>query len=821
MADNEANNEADKASQSEKQAVPGSLSQQLMRVVFGLYCLVALVVTSVHMVQEYRHTHEAVQRELASYQQIFGSVLTRAMWDLDRDRLTDIADGLLQVPIITGVSIDRLRQGKAQAMVHRGTVIYKDEVQMVDGAGNLQTIGQEPGTLLVHRFPIVFDVEDTQINLGTATLYSSSDVVFERVRLGFTFLIVNALIKGVALWMIFLWVSKRMLLRPLARLTQSLKKLHFDKLEDCEIDLDLKQRNELSVIEESFQKALTALRAAYEEITQLNTGLVQQVEARTQELTEAQTLASASMQAKNDFLGKMSHELRTPMHGVMGMLSLLENEQLSAEQFRKVRLAKASAESLLALINDVLDFSRMESNRLVLEQHDFDLVRLVSELSEQNAWRAEEKNIEVVLDLAELNHHWLFGDAGRLRQILEILIDNAIKFTDSGHIMLSAASRDVGARVMLTLSLEDTGIGIAPLHVQDIFSPFMQVDAGSTRKYGGTGLGLSIAQRLAQLMQGDIQLHSVPGKGSRFEVCVYLSSSKRDEKLYSSQVLQGRSILLVVDRQASQQALMRQLKVWGAEVHNLSTILLERSPSERIEAIIQGHHYDVVLLDTAINNCEVLMALLKHHLRKQNPEWVLLQSSRSFTVSLTDLALDSVSTIAKPATPDDLFRTLVAMGDCDELDSEESLLVEESLLPEHRKIKWPAKTRILVVEDNVVNQHVAKGLLDNLGLPCDMADDGRQAIAQLCANADEPYSLVLMDCQMPVLDGYDTTRAIRNGEAGEAYRDITIVALTANAMEGDKGRCLDMGMNDYLSKPLEPDTLRVTLERWLLPSHVS
>ena len=793
---------------------PGSISHQLMRVVFALYCVIALIVTLIHMVQEYRYTQDQVRQELASYQNIFGEVLSEAMWNLDRKRIRAIVDGMIQVPVITGVSIERNQQGRMVPMSQRGTVVRGESTVLVDASGDRQALDLSVDDLLVYEFAISYQVDETLIRMGTARIYASNDVVFDRVRLGFIFLLVNAVIKGVALWLIFLWASKRMLLRPLERLITHMQQLKFDRLDEHKVDLRLKQENELSQVEQTFSNTLQALADARKEILHLNAGLAAQVQERTEALVYAQTLAAASSQAKNDFLTKMSHELRTPLHGLMGMLNLLQEEPLNDMQMRKVRLAKESAEALEQLINVTLDFSRVQAHRLDLEVQEVDIVRIVSEVCESQRQQVDRKSLEIILDLADVTEPKAKGDASRIRQVMQNLVANAVKYTERGHIVVTASQHRVGERVMLNVSVEDTGIGISENNQGAIFEPFTQVDEGTTRRYEGAGLGLAISRRLCQLMQGDITVSSTPGEGCRFDATMFLEPSEQKNKQDWSQGLQGLSILLLVQSPVGQRVLSRQLRAWGAKVDTLGTMVSEQD----LETLVSDCQYNAVIVDASMNHACMLVELLKVHLADQSPEWVILQSDRDDTDAIMALNLDAVSTIAKPVIPEDLFRALVLYSEPDECEGPQRRVTSVEREPTAREqTTWPPHTRILVVEDNIVNQHVAKGLLEAMGLSADLAENGVHALERMReAEADRPYTLVLMDCQMPEMDGYECTRAIRRGDAGERYAQVTIVALTANAMKGDRELCLAAGMDDYLAKPIDPAVLRQIMEHWLL-----
>ncbi len=403
--------------------------------------------------------------------------------------------------------------------------------------------------------------------------------------------------------------------------------------------------------------------------------------AGQKQLILAKEAAEASARAKSEFLAAMSHEIRTPMNGVLGMLGLLEHSNLDTTQHHQVHVAQKSATSLLGLINDILDFSKIEAGKMDMEMLEFNLQDELEEFVEVTAFKAQAKGLELILNTDKIEHQNIITDPGRLRQIVTNLVDNAIKFTHQGQIIidvsLSVRNEKQG---QLHIDITDNGIGISPEKIKTLFEAFTQADGSTTRKYGGTGLGLSIVKRLCELMNGSIHAASVPNAGSTFSI--------------DMEVGLGDGILI--------------------------------QSRKRLAGNTAGY-----------------------------------QESKD---------IDLV---------------------------------------------WPLETRILLVEDNPTNQIVAQGMLEAIGLSADIAQNGLEAITSL-QTATLPYSIILMDCQMPEMDGYDATRAIRTGKAGEDNKTIPIVAMTANAMRGDREKCFAAGMDDYIAKPISLDILKSTLMKWIL-----
>lgn len=493
--------------------VTNSISNQLFKLIFGLYCLIAVSVTIIQIVEEYRYTQQTIAEELKTYEHIFGPVLAKALWNLDREQVNDVTQGFSEVPIIVSVKIERLQDNKLVPYAGINSAEY-----------SLAITDQ-----FSYSFPIEYSIAGIKQPLGQATLYSDSSIVFNRVQLGFIFLIINALIKGIALWLIFWWASKKLLIRPLETLTQSISNLKFDNLSSFKLDLNIEKENELSIIEQSFSDMVAEISKAKHHVSNFNFRLENEVKERTLALekstNEAEALtqiAQTSARVKSDFLATMSHELRTPMNGIQGMLYLLNKSELNSTQKQQVEVASKSAQGLLTLINDILDLSKLESGEYEINQRSFELYPLFSELI--NSFSLNNHNLHLILDADNLRSVQAIGDPERIRQILTNLIDNAIKFTPHGKIKVSTVLIETFNKneFSLSVSVQDTGIGISPENIGHVFDSFTQADSTTTREYGGTGLGLSICKQLCHLMDGEISVTSEEGKGSCFKFIITL-----------------------------------------------------------------------------------------------------------------------------------------------------------------------------------------------------------------------------------------------------------------------------------------------------------
>jgi signal transduction histidine kinase/DNA-binding response OmpR family regulator len=538
-----------------------------------------------------------------------------------------------------------------------------------------------------------------------------------------------------------------------------------------------------------------------------------------QAMREAREAAEKAARIKGEFLANMSHEIRTPMNGMLGMTELLLNSELTRKQKHFAETIHRSGEHLLAIINDILDFSKIEAGKLQLHETAFDLRVLLEEVVDLFAERAHRKNLELANVFPADLHLAYHGDVYRLQQIIANLLGNAIKFTERGEVVLKVAAAGAGAeRTTLRVEVSDTGVGLKPDAVPRLFEAFSQADASTTRQHGGTGLGLAICKRLVSLMGGEIGVDSSPGRGSTFWFTVRLRKAQSvpgvDHVPAAALNLQGVRVLIVDDNATSREALAGQLRAWGmncdpaadgkAALQALKVAAASRDP------------YEIAIFDRGMpgmNGIE-LVRQVKATPEIADMQLIMMTAIGDLEESGQWIAIGVDAYLDKPLRQLELQKCLIRVLGRQDRTSRLAPVAEE------RQEAPRFKARVLLAEDNLVNQELAVTILEMAGCRVQVVGDGKQAVEAIADSPldllRDPYDLVLMDCQMPVMDGYSATGAIRKWEAAsKVNRRLPIVALTANALEGDREKCLQAGMDDYLPKPFTQAQLFDKLKRWL------
>ncbi|MGH1486894.1 MAG: response regulator [Cellvibrionaceae bacterium] len=622
---------------------------------------------------------------------------------------------------------------------------------------------------------------------------SYEEVEFELKTLAKRLLLQN-IILNISLGFLIILILYKLVIHPINKTNSGLNDI-VNEGNDLSIRLDENNIGELGELSKNYNK------------------LAEYVSLTLEERKEALEKSEESAKLKSEFLASMSHEIRTPMNGVLGTLDLMLKGELNEQQQHYTHLAKSSADSLLVIINDILDFSKIEAGKLEIENIDFDLPHLMGEIAESIAMKAQEKGLELILDTAEVNLDKVKGDPNRIRQIMNNIIGNAIKFTSEGEVLIKASIKDFDDQYLqFNCDVIDTGIGIPEEKQTMLFNSFSQVDASTTREYGGTGLGLAIVNQLCVLMDGSITINSKPGNGSQFTISLALEKSSDANTVKPSKNITDKNIVILGKNKNNLKTLANQLSCWEI---NSTTFKFEEELLNHIKN--KENNIDLIIIDMEFSE-EKQRSLFKK-LETVCPEAKKIIMTTMVNKGDSNLfkELNILGSFSKPIKTEDWFNIFTLAFDKKQKEPEKN----NNNIAEHEPNE--NSKSILLVEDNLINQQIAVANLEMLGFQVDIAENGLEAIDKLKQSTIESrYNLVFMDCQMPEMDGYQATKAIRKGKADNTnlgktgvFSGIPIVAMTANAMKGDREKCIAAGMDDYMSKPIDPDELQEKLHKWL------
>ena len=787
---------------------PQTLSRRLLYTMFPWYLLVAISMTGVQLGIQYFSVSRDISSDLASLSRTIGPSVTSAVWELDKPQLTNIVTGVRQNAIVSGVQIESIA----------GHILVV--------SGNVPETTEDGNTAILKRFrqaelPLTYHSpkgEDSVI--GVLKMYSDGSVLWDRTKYGCLFVLLNSIVITSALWLIILWTIRYRLSSAVTRVSLAVANWRF-KPDDAPVEkVEYPYRDELGELVNAFNESRTRLFDSLHALNELNHNLEGIVTKRTDELLFAKEEAERLTQVKSDFLANMSHEIRTPMNAILGMLYLALKRDLPPALRSQLNKVQAAAHSLLGVINDILDFSKVESGKLNLEQIEFGLDSVLEQLTDAIAFQAEQKGVEFLIRYDPIIPARLVGDPLRLGQILLNLCGNAVKFTDKGEVELAFHCLNIRDETLyMQISVRDTGIGMSPETQKLLFEKFTQGDQSTTRRFGGTGLGLAISKSLAELMGGRIWIEdSQLGRGSTICFTVQLpiarqaQTHQRELVEQAGPLLKGIRVLLVDDNEVSCEILAGMLRFFQLEV-----VTAANGPAALAELqATTAEPYDLVLMDwrmPGMNGDEVTQRIHRNTSLLRQPRVVMVTAyGREDVLRLAEQAgVDGF--LIKPVSPSVLLDTILSVlgrGRIFRTDSQ-----AQPASPKLANGDKLAGAHLLLVEDNDINREFATELLRNEGMEVDEAVNGQEALDKVQANE---YDAVLMDIQMPVMDGLESARRIRaltNAAGEERFATLPIIAMTALAMAQDAQTSQAAGMNDHVTKPIAPDRLLEVLSRWI------
>jgi len=808
--------------------VTASLAARLLRIAFTLYFAVAVAVTLVQLVLEYEHEKERLGTEVLHMLDTFEPIMAQAFWNLDDEQMTSTSRGILSNEFIFGV---RVMEADGAEMLAVGQIqrpgepaIYIDPAASSPMAMPSVELASDSGeslspTLYRYERPVYYQrAIGGREKMGSVVVFSSPDVVIERAMYTFFITMVNAVVKTIFLWLISYVVLKRLVGQPLEVITHAMQRLDLDERRSRKLSSELKEhglvdrQDELGVLVRTFIVMQMDLSKKNAQLSSYHRELEQKVESRTKKLKQA-------LRTKSEFLANMSHEIRTPMNGVLGMTELLSDTSLSEEQRRYVKTIISSGQVLLSIINDVLDYSKIEAGMMEIESSCFDLEELIDDCVAMFAFKSAEIGVELSATIEPGLPLTVKGDSTRIRQVLVNLLGNAFKFTEHGRVqILVKLEKGVAPdNCLVRFEVSDTGIGLDEQEKAKLFRSFSQADSSTTRKYGGTGLGLAISKQLSELMGGEIGLDSSKGVGTTFWFTVLLSKPSKSEylplerKKYS---YSGKKVLVVEDDAVFLEAITSILKRLDFDVLGVTN-------GESARACLAGmkeekDHPDVLFVDMDLpdyDGMNLVKSLYNETLLGNEPA-ILMTASRCMPSKEEVSDCGAISAIEKPLTSEALRELLATVLGKNKIERASS----EPLSSVKRASKSYSHLKVLVAEDNQVNQMVVKGLLKKLGIKPVVVENGLEALE--CYIDSEPFDLILMDCEMPVLDGWEATRKIRDYQI-EHTNDkgkLLIVALSAHALSIEREKAVSVGMDDYLSKPVSREDLEGMFEKYKLGS---